>query len=251
MSKRWYARAAQGVGALSSPARRLGWALVVALAAGACSADLTSLGFALPRKEYRLDPGGALWVSSPAEIPQRACAQDDDCCDALGDVVSACGRVRLRCEQPAGVCRVALRIEQVAPVNLLRDIPDLSLLDEGTRQHLRVEDVAVMWQDAAPRARATRISLYLAPWAAPSSGGPSARRIAFTAEGRVTAADAPVGAQIDGEGAAAALRDVLAAPQIYYALIAAVDWDLPAGSVVPRGAFTLAADVRLSTRLLP
>lgn len=231
-------RAALGVGLTTA----------AACVAGACEADLRDVTFAMPGKIFRFNTSSAIWADAPAQLPTRECAEDAACCQALGDVTTECRRVDLSCA--ADGCAMTLTLDRAATAQLLRDVPDLTLLDAKARSRLRVSSVTATWSEGTAQLPPAQMSVFFAPAGVASPGHADARQIA--------AADLPplrVGRStklnVADDEASDGLQRVLQRPEEPYALLVQVRLPVRAGQTVPRGAFALRTEIDLTTRLGP
>jgi hypothetical protein len=231
--------------------RRAGAALLLAagvvLGLGACEADLSAVRFRMPPKVFRFETTRTFWVDGPASLPAAACATDADCCQALSSVLTGCEGAELTCRQNR--CEARVRLEKAIPMWMLRETPDLSLLDAGARNRLRPVALRV-WRVDEGQARvsvgAGAIGVHAAPVPVQSARLPGARPVGRVP--RLPVAEVPAEGQIAPE-AEAIWRQLASKPTDPFFLIAELDLSLAPEARVPRGELAVAVEIELETTL--
>jgi hypothetical protein len=226
-----------------------GVALVLAVAAagvGGCGADLGTVRFQMPTKVYRFTTTRAIWASAPATMPEATCAAAADCCKPLGAVTTDCSAVGFQCDQ--FLCGMTLALDRWQPIWILREIPDLALLDRGALLSLEVTRVQVRAaEEPRPDAPPATVALLFGPYDAQLATDMRSRTIAEAPEVR-----------LGGEGntdlvltphARTALRALLEKPYEPLSMVAGARLSLPPHAAVPKGEFAVALDIELATKL--
>jgi hypothetical protein len=217
----------------------------VVLALGACTADLGTVRFQMPVRIFRFGTSGSLWATAPSTLPEATCAADGDCCRPLSSVAIDCARVKPTCQQ--GRCAMVVVLERAQPIWLMRDVPDLGLIDGGARARLRMTHVRVSGLEARPDAPAGELSLYLGPYEAQSWTDKGARLVAV-------ASGLHIGGEESGEAevtdaAAPMLRELIAKPSDPFSMVAVTRLPIASRAEVPRGDYVVALDIELATSL--
>lgn len=211
-----------------------------------CTADLGTVRFQMPTKVFRFATTRTIWASAPASMPTASCAAATDCCQPLRAVTLDCAAVRLQCAE--AVCNMTVALDRWQPIWILREVPDLALLDRGALLSLQVTRVSVRGTDELrPDAPLGDVSLLFGPYDAQLGTDHRARPVAVA--GGVSIGG---GGSTDGllaPTAANVLRGLLEKPYEPFSMIAVARVPLFPNDAVPKGEFTVALDIELATKL--
>jgi hypothetical protein len=219
--------------------------VLAAVALTACTADLGTVRFQMPARVFRFGTSGSLWATAPATLPEASCAADLECCPVLSPVAIDCGRIKPRCEQ--GRCGMVVVLERTQPVWLMREVPDLGLVDRSALGRLEITSVRVRGEETRADAPSGEVGLYFGPYETVSSSDKRARPVAFVASVRVGGEDSRE-AEISAE-AAPALRAIAADPTDPFSMIAVARLSVGPRGEVPRGDYVMVLDIELATSL--
>jgi hypothetical protein len=219
-------------------------ALAVAGIFAGCSADLGTVRFRMPPKIFRFSTASTIWSTAPATLPFTACSADGDCCAPLGRVALDCQAVAIKCL--AESCAMTLRLEQSQLVSLLREVPDLTLLD--ARALMRLALIGLHVQGMSDRLDAPTADLTISATPIPAPGKP---RVSY----RLGVAPAvPLGgrqgteAQIAPEAAQTMQRLVASAAEPFYLDVQA-RVPVAAGGIVPQGEYAMVIELLFAAAL--
>src|SRR3954463_14416234 len=101
----------------------------------------------MPARVFRFGTSGSLWGAAPSPLPEVSCAADADCCRPLSSVAIDCNRIKTSCSDAK--CGMTVVLERAQPIWIVREVPDLGLLDGGAVSRLHITRVVV--RGAEPR----------------------------------------------------------------------------------------------------